>query len=375
MNNMLKLKEIVKGYYTCLHSTPEPAFQEFKTAQLLVAELEKFGYAVQTGVGGTGVVGVLDSGVSGPNIGIRADMDCLMHKINGVDTPIHSCGHDAHCAIVMTVAAELAKQGVKAGKLKIIFQPAEETLLGAEAVYQAGIIDDLDYLLGLHLRTKTQAPMGKATGAIYFGASSIIEATIKGKTAHGARPHLGINAIDAVGAIIYAINAIHLDPLEGWSVKTTRVIAGGKSANAICGSAEMAFDLRAQKNADMEKLSAKVIEAIRSGAQLVGASAETRVVSGVPGAVYYRPLVELAEQAIVQELGEENLMPHEITSGGEDFHIYVDRKPELKTAYLGIGCDLTPGLHDPDMSFNQEALINGVNILIRIVSGIYQTLP
>lgn len=372
---MLELNELVKGYYKCLHNIPEPAFQEVKTAKFLAAELEKFGYAVQTGVGGTGVVGVLDSGVSGANIGIRADMDCLVHQINGVATPIHSCGHDAHCAMVLTVAAELAKQGVKTGKLKIIFQPAEETLLGAEAVYRTGAIDDLDYLLGLHLRTKAQAPMGKATAAIYFGASSIIEASIHGKTAHGARPHQGINAIDAVGAIIYAINAIHLDPLEGWSVKTTRVVAGGASANAICANAEMAFDLRAQKNADMEKLSAKVIEAVHNGAQLLGASAKTRIVSGVPGAVYHPPLVELAERAIVAELGADNLMPPEVTSGGEDFHIYVQRKPALKTAYIGIGCDLEPGLHDPEMSFNQQALLNGVKILMRIVSGIHQTLP
>lgn len=371
---MQTLEVLVKQHYQALHAMPEPAFQELKTAAYLAEKLQELGYAVQTGVGVTGVVGILDSGIPGPVIGLRADMDCLLHLIDGKETAIHSCGHDAHCAMALTVCTLIAQNKPLMGKFKIIFQPAEESLQGAVALYEAGVIDELDYLLGVHLRTKSQAALGQATAAIYFGSSSVVEAVITGKTAHGARPQLGINAIDAVGAIIYGINAIHLDPLAGWSVKSTRINAGS-SANAICDHAVMTFDLRAQKNEDMQLLLSKVTATIKNAASIVGAHAEPKLISLVPGAVYYPPLVELAANCIVRELGVANLLLPEITSGGEDFHIYVHKKPELKTAYIGIGCDLLPGLHDPHMHFEQKALVTGVRILEDIVRSIYKQLP
>lgn len=371
---MLNFDKLVKNYYATLHNIPEPAFQEFRTAEFLAAQLQSFGYDVQTSVGGTGVVGTLKSAELGPTVALRADMDCLLHQINGKDTAVHSCGHDGHCAMVLTVAKLIADNQPTSGSFKIIFQPAEETLQGAEAVYRSGIIDDVDYLLGVHLRTKAQAPMGKATAAIYFGGSSVLRAVISGKTAHGARPHLGISAIDAVGAIIYGVNAIHLDPTEAWSVKTTRISAGN-SANAICDYAEMYFDLRAQKNELLQELVKKTMDTIKNSAAIVGAQAEVQVVSGVPAAIYYQPLVDVAKNCIIKELGSDQLLPDEITPGGEDFHVYASKKPELKTAYIGIGCDMLPGLHDPSMSFNQDALIDGVKILESIVRTIYKELP
>ena len=107
---------------------------------------------------------------------------------------------------------------------------------------------DVDIALGFHLRPTQEAKMGQATPALYHGASYILEAVVTGTTAHAARPHLGVNAINAATAVVNAVNAIHMDPVVPWTAKTTKVKAGGASLNAIPDRADMAFDLRAQDN-------------------------------------------------------------------------------------------------------------------------------
>lgn len=361
------LSERVALVYKTLHSIPEAGFEEVKTSAFLAEQLRAAGYVVQTGIGGTGVIGVLDSGSPGPVVGVRADMDALVHLIDGVATPIHSCGHDAHSAMVLVMAEEIAKTGLLKGKLKIIFQPAEEKLAGAEKLLAAGVMDDVDVLFGIHLRPKQNARLGEATPAVYFGASSIVEATMRGLTAHGARPHLGINAIDAAVAAVNHVNAIHLDPSLPWSAKVTRLLAGGSTANAICPEANLAFDLRAQENRLMDKLTEKVIKAIELGAASVGASVETTVKAGVPAAVYDEGLMNTARRAIECELGPTGVLPIETTPGGEDFQVYAYKKASIRAAYIGLGCDLEPGLHMPDMHFALAALPIGVRILMRMV--------
>ena len=122
----------VLTHYNYLHAIPEPGLQEFKTAAYLAAKLEAAGYAVTCHIGGaTGIVGIYDSGLPGPVLGIRADMDALTHIIDGKTIQRHTCGHDAHCAMLLTAAEEIiAENSIKKGKLKIIFQPAEETGAG-----------------------------------------------------------------------------------------------------------------------------------------------------------------------------------------------------------------------------------------------------
>lgn len=354
----------VKEIWSKLHTMPEIGFAEFKTSAFLADALKKAGYKTQTGIGGTGVVGLLDSGQPGSTLAIRADMDALAHMVDGKECAIHSCGHDAHSAMVLTVAEHLAARGIRRGRVKIIFQPAEEKLFGALRVIEAGVIDDVDILLGIHLRPGQEAKSGQAVPALYHASSYIVEADIHGLAAHGARPHLGVNVIDAAAAVINAINAIHLDPTVPHSVKTTKMQAGGAALNAIPDKAQMAFDLRCQQNSLMDELIQKVKCAIEAGAASVGAKAVVTVTGGVPAAEYDSGITELAKEAITACLGADGLLEPVLTPGGEDFHFYIKHKSSLKTGYIGLGCDLTPGLHHPAMQFDQNSLINGVNILL-----------
>jgi len=118
----------------------------------------------------------------------------------------------------------------------------------------------------------------------------------------------------------------------------------------------------------MEELIQKVARAVETGAAAVGAKASLKVKGGVPAADYSNEIVEIAKQAIGDVLGHKGLLQPIVTPGGEDFHYFIKRKPSLKVGYMGLGCDLTPGLHDPSMRFDKAAMEDGVKILLSMIN-------
>lgn len=365
---MLDMKANVMEHFAILHRLPELGFEENRTAAYLAEKLRQAGYQVTEQIGGTGLTGMLTGPEPGPAVAVRADMDALAHWVNGQQTAIHSCGHDANSAMVLTMAQAIAAQGIAKGKLKILFQPAEEILGGAQAMITAGVLEDTDILLGIHLRPVEEAQLGQAIPALFHGASAIMESEICGAAAHGARPHLGVNVIDAAAAVVNAINAIHVNPMIAASVKVTKLKAGGQAVNAIPDRAELAIDLRTERNDIMEELISKTRRAIEAAVNTVGATASTRLQGLVPAAEYDAFLIDLAKESIAGVLGAEGVLSSIRTPGGEDFHFYKQSKPALKTCYIGLGADLKPGLHHPEMNFNRAALPQGTAILLRMVN-------
>lgn len=354
----------VLKHFNYLHSIPELGFEEFKTADYIATALEKAGYQVTRNVGGTtGIVAILDSGVEGPTLGIRADMDALGHVIDGKACVRHTCGHDAHSSTLLTAAEELiTEKTVKKGRLKLIFQPAEELGKGAPALIKAGVIDDVDYLLGMHIRPQQECHTGQIIAAMYYSASSTIIAEIKGAPAHGARPHLGVNALDAAAIAINSVNAIKMDPNASYSAKATRLHCDSGVTNAIPALATVTWDVRSSKNSIMDELTKKIFTAIENSALAIGAKAEIKIEKSIPAAEISTELTSLVKDVIVTEFGEKALIPEFHTPGGEDFFFYTKAKPSLKATYLGLGTNARPGLHHPDMHFDHEALETGVKI-------------
>jgi len=369
---MITLAQKVKETYTYLHNIPELGFQERQTSAYLADKLERSGYVVQKNVGITGIIAILDSGFPGPTVGFRADMDALGHEQDGQVVPIHSCGHDAHSAIVLTMAQEIARRGIVKGKVKIIFQPAEELMIGAKKMIATGLLNDLDILFGIHLRPIHDAVAGQAVPALYTGASTKIEVDIQGLTAHAARPHLGINAADAVAAIINGVHGIVMDTTVSSSIKVTKIRAGGAALNAIPDHAELVFDVRAQQNDVMKTLLNKAEKTIEFGALTVGATVKIRIQSGVPAAELDEKWINLAQKAILATVGAKGLLPPQYTPGGEDFHFFKQEIPGLEVGFIGLGADVTPGLHHPGMTINQDSLADGVQILLFIVDQIIE---
>ena len=304
---------------------------------------------MQEKVGGTtGVVGVLDSGRPGPVAAVRSDMDCLLFKQeDGTEKAVHACGHDGHMTTVLTVAEWLAEEGIPCGKLKILFQPAEEIGKGALAMTDAGAVDDVEYLFGLHLMPNDMARTGEIIPQISWTACTLIEAEVRGKAAHGSQPHLGVNAIDVGAAIVNAVNALHSDPLLGGNVKTTRFQGGSGSLNAICDKVNLGFDLRSTSNEEMLVLRAE---------------ADTN-------------LLPLVQEVIVNVLGQKALLPVKAITVGEDFNFFKQERPHLKTVDMGVGCNLTPCLHDPAMTYDRYALEGAVQVLHELVLRVLQERP
>lgn len=373
----MDIRKRIDVFWPYLHAIPEPAFCEMKTSAFVAEVLRKAGYEVQEKVGGTtGVVGVLDSGRPGPVAAVRSDMDCLLFKQeDGTEKAVHACGHDGHMTTVLTVAEWLAEEGIPCGKVKILFQPAEEIGKGALAMIDAGVVDDVEYLFGLHLMPHDMARAGEIIPQISWTACTLIEAEVRGKAAHGSQPHLGVNAIDVGAAVVNAVNALHADPLLGGNVKTTRFLGGSGSLNAICDKVNLGFDLRSTSNEEMLKLRQKVRDIIANTAKVYGAEADSHIVGTCPAAEADTDLLPLVQETIVAVLGQKVLLPVKAITVGEDFNFFKQERPHLKTVDMGIGCNLTPGLHDPAMTYDRYALEGAVKVLRELVMRVLREKP
>ena len=357
-------KSRVLEIFEHLHAHPEISWEEHQTTRYVQNFLEEQGLKTTLFDDCTGVMAEFGSG--GPIVGIRSDLDALWQEVDGCFRANHSCGHDGHMSIAMGVLLALKnRKDLPPGTLRFIFQPAEEKGTGALKLMEKGVLQDLSWLFGVHLRPIQEVPAHRASCNIYHGASCFMSGIILGEDAHGARPHKGVNAIEVGAQMVQMLAAIRLNPAQSWSVKMTRFQAGGKSANIIPGKAEFFLDLRAQNNEIMMLLRQKVAGVVSALSSLYEIPIEAVVQSETVAARPDAHAEAVLARAIAEVLGPENQLPPVVTPGGEDFHYYTVKCPELKGAMLGLGCDLSPGLHHPQMTFRRESLYDGIEILAR----------
>lgn len=352
-----------------LHENPEISWQETETTEYMAHLLEKTRARVERFDDCTGLVAEIGSG--NPCVAIRADLDALWQEVDGEYKANHSCGHDAHMAIVLETLFLLEEKQLDGrGTVRFIFQPAEEAIEGALKLVEKGVVDDVDYLYGLHLRPIQELRTGQFAPGIQHGAARFLDGTITGDDAHGARPHLNKNAIDLGAEIIQMINNIHLDPMVPYSAKVTSFHGGGKSTNIIPGSATFSVDLRAQTNEAMAELTTKVESIMEAVSRLYGTSVEVKVKAEVAAAVLNDEAVAYLGEGITKAVGKNSLTPIIQTTGGDDFHFYTRKRPHLKASMLAVGCDMEPGLHHPQMTFDHRVMGDAVRILVETVEGI-----
>ncbi|WP_252504362.1 M20 peptidase aminoacylase family protein [Sporosarcina sp. Marseille-Q4943] len=363
-------KELVMETFNHLHANPELSWEEVNTTAFIRKKLEEAGCTATVFDDCTGVIGEIGN-FSGdvPIIALRADMDALWQEVGGEMKANHSCGHDAHMTMVLGVLQSIKDRMdiLERIGIRFIFQPAEEVGAGALKLVDKGVVDDVDFYYGIHLRPFQETDNGKAAPAILHGATGTIQFEIRGDDAHGARPHLTQNAVEIGTYIVNAIHTIHLDPTIPHSAKVTRFHAGGRSTNIIPGSATLAVDLRAQQNETMDMLVKRVHEVLESARSLFNVTINITEEYGIAAAEVHPEAEAIARKAIVAVLGEENTTDPIITPGGDDFHFYTIKKPHLKATMVGLGCGLKPGLHHPNMTFDRDAMFNGIDVLTKIL--------
>ncbi|CAN5151077.1 M20 family metallopeptidase [soil metagenome] len=389
----LKLEDKVIAWRRDIHEHPELSYQETRTAALAAEHLKQLGIEVRTGVGVTGVLGILKGGKPGPVVALRADMDALPVE-ERVDVPfkstakaqwlgqtvpvMHACGHDAHVAILMGVAEVLAGMREEiAGTVTFLFQPNEEGAYdgrpsGAQAMIDDGALANPkpSAIFGLHV-TSAQASgvIALRPGGLMASADSL-KIKIHGRQTHGSSPWRGVDPVVTAAQIILALQTIpsrQLDATLTPSVLTISMVHGGVRANIIPDTLEMQGTIRTHDEAvraDIWKRMEKTATAI---AESQGARAEVKVQEGVPVTYNDPPLTAWGTRSLGRGVGEERVTESRPVMGAEDFSFLAQQVPGM-FFFLGVtppGEDPreAPANHSPLFHIHEPALKYGVRSL------------
>jgi amidohydrolase len=357
---------IIKTYHD-LHALAEPSWNEEHTSHYIVECLKKAGLNVKTFTDHYGIVAEIP-GQSPAVIALRADLDAIVQEVGGIVKPNHSCGHDAHSTMALYAALAIANSGIQPNcRLRIIFQPAEEKGAGALKMMKEGALENVAYLFGIHVRPHFEVPFGKASPVIVHGSAGAIRGIIKGIQAHASHPEDGINALEAAALLVLKLKQLQLETDTPYSIKMTKLHTNNESANVIPETADFTLDVRAQTNVVMDDLLRLAVESMEKTMTETGAVISWKMEVFVPAAIVNEKALQLAKAAITAVLGQENVNPACISQGGEDFHYYTANNPNISATMIGLGCDLTPGLHHPEMTFNLDALVYGSKILTQTI--------
>lgn len=362
------------------HTFPELSENEFGTQSKIMEILNELSINHYPSAE-TGVCGVLLSENESLTIALRADIDALpieeenqlpyQSQNHGV---MHACGHDAHTTILLGVARYFSKRvDMLPCNLKFLFQPAEETIGGADRMVQEGVMDEpkVDFTLGLHVMP--YLPVGKIEirNGKLNAASDSIKITVLGKSAHGAYPHQGIDAIAIAAQIITAIQTFitrFVSPLDQ-VVLTIGQIHGGVKNNIICDEVVMSGGMRTTDETTRSFIKERVTELVKGIANAYGGSASVTFTEGYKALINDDAVVEVIRNTAIQALSRENVIEKEHPSlGVEDFSYFLDKS---KGAFYHLGCGFENGplgaLHTKDFIMDESALTLGVYLQIKAI--------
>ncbi len=386
MRNLKKEIEKIKEELVTLrrefHRCPEVGFEEKETAEKIANYLKELGLEVKTGIGKTGVVGVLTGYGPGKTIGIRADIDALpLEEQTGLDFAsrnkgrMHACGHDSHIAIGLGAAKILSryKDQIK-GKIKFIFQPGEETLAGARAMLDDGVLAGpaVDAIIGLHNWSDLESGLiGIKKGPI-MAAADKFTITIKGKGGHGAVPHQTVDPVVIAANIIDDLQKIvsrEIDPLET-AVITVGTLNAGTAYNIIPDKAELSGTVRTF-NPEVRQFIIKRMEEVTAGyCQGARGEYEFNYNDGIPATVNDPDLTEEVINILKASFGEDKVIESVRPSmGGEDFSLFQQKIPGV---YFFLGTrnevkGITSSIHNPEYLIDEDILPTGVRAFCEVV--------
>lgn len=390
MNNFLEDAQSLFDYTRQLrrdfHKHPEIGFKELRTANIVARELSALGMEVKTGVGQTGVVGLLEGEQPGGVVLVRFDMDALpiqeqtaaeYASVN--DGVMHACGHDAHVAIGLTVARLLTdhRKELK-GTVKLVFQPAEEGLGGAEAMLTDGVLENPvpDVTLALHVWNEKPVGWIGVTPGPVMAAADTFKIRIIGKGGHGAAPHLTNDPVITAVQVINALQSIvsrNVSPLQS-AVVTVASVHAGDAFNVIPSEAEMKGTLRTYDPTVRDLVVARFGKIVDDIAHAFNCDAQYEIKSITPAVVNDPQITSRVQQLVKSLLPQDELDVHSITMGSEDMAYLMQKVPGC---YFFIGsANHSKGLdaphHHAKFDFDETILSKAAGLMAASVITILQ---
>jgi hippurate hydrolase len=333
-----------------LHRVPELSWEEHRTTDRLISELDRLGLSHQRPLE-TGVLAEIEGPPDVPIIAIRADIDALpIQEETGLpyasDVPgvMHACGHDAHAAMLVGAAEILLSQsGTLPAPVRLIFQPAEELGSGAKSMVEAGALEGVGAIFGGHVDRHYPTGTVVAVNGTVNASTDGFRISIRGQQGHAARPHETVDTVVAGSLIVMAIQTIvsrEIDPTHP-SVVSIGTFEAGSASNVIAGTASLAGTIRAQEPEVRNHLHRSIGRICESVGQLHEAAITLEIEEGTPPLVNRGPMVEVARGAAVAALGADRVrsMVRGANMGGEDFSWYLQEVP---------GCYVRLGARMPD---------------------------
>ena len=358
------------------HQHPELAFKETRTAAIVAEELNALGLEVQTGVGKTGVIGILEGASDGPTILYRADMDALpIHEENETEYVslssgvMHACGHDGHTAIALGIAKLLSgRREELSGRVKFVFQPAEEVGGGAAAMIADGALESPkpDISLGIHLWNDLEVGQVSVVPGACMSGAGVFEITVEGKGGHGAMPHQTADPIVCAAQLIVALQSLvsrNVDPLD-MVVLTIGTIQGGSARNIIPSSVSFAGSYRLFREETRDLVKARIRQIAEGVTAAMGCRAEVNMGFGI-GPVINDAAVAGRARDVFARYSDEISIVNAPWMASEDVGLLMQRNPG---AYLLVGSanrarSLDYPHHHPRFDFDEAVLPLGVGIM------------
>ncbi|MGH6638948.1 MAG: M20 aminoacylase family protein [Polaromonas sp.] len=356
-----------------IHRHPELGFEELRTSDLVAERLAQWGYKVERGLGGTGLVGQLQRGSGTRRLGLRGEMDALpIDEATGLDHAschagvLHACGHDGHTTMLLSAARYLAEHGQFSGTLNLIFQPAEEGLGGAKKMMEDGLFDKYpcDAIFAMHnMPGHPQGQLLLRDGAA-MASSDNVTITLEGTGGHGAMPHRAADPVVAAASIVMALQTIvarNIDPLQ-MAVITVGAFNAGTANNVIPQTATLQLSVRALDREVRATLERRIKALVQAQAESYGVRALIDYRRGYPVLVNTQAETDFARQVAQELVGTERVtLQGQALTGSEDFAFMLEQVPG-SYLLIGNGDGDSAGacmVHNPGYDFNDANLAVG----------------
>ncbi len=379
-NRFAELHGEIAAWRRDMHQNPELLFDTHRTSALVAERLKAFGCdRVETGIGRTGVVGVIhgNSVSSGRVVGLRADMDALpIKEATGLDYgslndgAMHACGHDGHTAMLLGAAKYLSETRNFDGTAVVIFQPAEEGGGGGREMVDDGMMDrfDIKEVYGMHNMPGLAPGEFAIRSGPFFAAADTIKIQVKGKGGHAALPQGAIDPTVVACHIVLALQTVvsrNVDPLKEAVISICSFQTDTDTSNVIPQSVRLLGTMRTMDASVRELLIRRIGEVASATAGAFGATADFEIESGYPVMINSASETEFAAAAARRVAGDLNT-DVDLLMGAEDFAFMLNERPG---AYILTGNGDSAPLHHPEYNFNDDAIPAGCSWWVEIAEG------